>query len=330
MVEVEKNLPFVTVMVCTIGKSPILEETIKSLLKQNYPADRYEILVVIDEDVNTFKKIKKYPVRVVFREKRAGLASARNLCLKCAKGEIIAFTDDDCIVDENWLRELVRVFNDEEIKGVGGIVRPLNFDPISKAITLLELVGIAALNKEEDAGIFHRRIAGINSAYRKTVIKEVGGWDENIFYGGDDVDFNYMLLKKNYKLRVTPNAVVYHNHRQTLRELFWWSYKLAIGYTYVIKKHRIYVRSLLISLPIILLLSFLTLEVLMFIRYGIFASISLLFLFILIYFGWLLRKSKIIRINLDIKTIFYTPLVVLVFSIGGIIGRLRGFLKGNV
>jgi len=320
-------LPYVTVLVCTLGRSSVLDETINSLLNQTYPSDCYEIIVVVDENKEALKKLEKYPVKVIFRPERKGLSSARNLCLKSAKGEIVIFIDDDCIADRNWIKETVKAFNNEEVKGVGGIVRPLCDDPVSKSITLLELVGVAYVEREEEAGLNHLRIAGINSAYRKNIIEEMGGWDEKISYGGDDVDFNYRLFKKNYKLKITPKAVVYHKHRSSLKEIFWWSYRLGIGYAYVIRKHRFYLRALLISIPFLLIIFFFVIEFLLFTHWGIFVNLISLFLFAFAYCSWTFYKGKTTNVKLDWKTLLYIPFVILSFSVGGILGRLKGFTK---
>ncbi len=328
MSEFGESFPFVTVAVCTLGKAKTLEDTIKSLLNQSYPSDKYEIIVVVDESTKAYNRLKKYPIRLLFREKIGGLSSARNLCVKHANGEIIAFTDDDCIADRLWLEELVKVFvSDDKTKAVGGIVRSLHSDAISKAITLLELVGVAWLHKEEVSDMGRKRIAGINSAFQKFTVESIGGWDENIAYGADDVDISHRLFKKGHKLKLTPKAVIYHNHRSSLRDVFWWSHNLGMGYSHYLKKHRNYLRGFLILMPLLAILSIPAAMIITLVFFGMSTSIIVLVLSVLGYLGWIYYKSRLVKIDLDLKLVALTPIVALCFSIGGIIGRLKGFVK---
>jgi len=328
MSELGNSLPFVTVAVCTLGQAETLENTIESLLNQSYPIDKYETIVVVDENIKAYNKLKKYPIRLLFREKRGGLSSARNLCVKHANGEIIAFTDDDCIADRSWLEELVKVFlSDDKVKGVGGIVRSLHSDTISKTLTLLELVGVSWLYKEEIAGMGRKRIAGINSAFRKSAIKSIGGWDERITYGADDVDINHRLLKEGHRLKLSPKAVIYHEHRSSLKDIFWWSHNLGIGYSHYLKKHGNYFRGFLILMPLLMILAIPAALIATLVISGAFASMMILVLCLLGYFGWVYNKSKESNIKLDLRLVTLVPIVTLSFTMGGILGRLRGFMK---
>lgn len=322
------SLPFVSVAVCTLGRSTTLKNTVESILDQSYPKNKYEVIMVVDENTRMANKLKKYPIKVLFRKKRSGLSSARNLCVKHSKGEIIAFTDDDCVADKRWLEELVNVFlSDKEVTGVGGIVRPLNPDGVSKAVTLLELVGVAWLDKEEEAGTRRKRIAGINSAYKKAILESIGGWDERIIYGADDVDINHRLLNEKYRLKLTPKAIIYHDHRSSLGEIFRWSQNLGVGYSYYLKKHKNYFRGLLIIMPLLVLLAVPAMLIVALVNFGVLASIILLVLSILGYLGWIYHKSRLTNINLNIRLAILTLIVTLSFSIGGTIGRLKGLAK---
>jgi cellulose synthase/poly-beta-1,6-N-acetylglucosamine synthase-like glycosyltransferase len=309
------------------GKSETLEETIKSLLNQSYPSNKYEVIVV-DENADIISRLEKYQLKVIFRGNRRGLASARNLSLKYAKGEIIAFTDDDCIADKDWLKEIAQVLCDKNVAGVGGIIKPVHADPISKAITLLELVGLASLEKETKAKVYGKRIAGINSAYRTSIIKKVGGWDEKIIYGADDVDLNHRLIKAGYTLKVSPNLLIYHKHRSTISDLFWWSYNLGIGYAYVMKKHHLYARSLMVIIPFLAVFSFSFIGLVL-IKFSLLMFIFYLIFLIFFYIIGLFTKGRSVKVKIDILTIILTIVVVFVFSCGSILGRVAGLCRRN-
>lgn len=100
-------------------------EAVSSLLKQSYPEN--EVVVVVDRDRNLYSRLlEKLPEHVHLRlTNDAGASSARNLGIKEAKGEIVAFIDDDVIVDRDWLVTLVRHYQDPNVISVGGKIKPL-------------------------------------------------------------------------------------------------------------------------------------------------------------------------------------------------------------
>ena len=105
MDKAQDNLPFVSVIVPVYNGAGTIDQTIESLLKQTYPHPRYEILVVNNASTDNTKDIVESfllgsggRVRCVYEEKK-GISYARNSGIEQAQGEIIAFTDDDCVVD---------------------------------------------------------------------------------------------------------------------------------------------------------------------------------------------------------------------------------------
>ena len=102
---------FVSIIVCTYNRKNFLKDCLNSILKMDFPKTQYEILI-IDGGSNdgTDVMCREMPgVRFVI-EGRFGLAHARNRGADLAKGNIVAYTDDDCIVDKNWLNNLVQDF----------------------------------------------------------------------------------------------------------------------------------------------------------------------------------------------------------------------------
>ncbi len=96
--------PKVSVIICVYNGGKIIGRCIDSLLNQDY--DNYEIIVVNDGSTdNTDKILGKYKDRVIYAKNKInkGLAAARNRGTELAKGEYVAFTDVDCVVDKYWL-----------------------------------------------------------------------------------------------------------------------------------------------------------------------------------------------------------------------------------
>ena len=94
------HLPFVSIVVISRDRHELLEQTVDSLLALDYPSANYEIVIV--EEGDGAKPIEG--VHYVFLPRRnLGLGYARNTGVQNAQGEIIAFTDDDCLHEKNWL-----------------------------------------------------------------------------------------------------------------------------------------------------------------------------------------------------------------------------------
>ena len=116
------NLPFTSVIIPVLNGERTIRECLVSLLKMDYPVERLEILVVDNGSTDrTAEIINSFRVRY-HREERRGASYARNRGIEASKGEILAFTDADCLVTTNWLRELVQGFDSEEVGVVAGEV----------------------------------------------------------------------------------------------------------------------------------------------------------------------------------------------------------------
>ncbi|MEA2033250.1 MAG: glycosyltransferase family 2 protein [Euryarchaeota archaeon] len=107
-------------------------EAINSLKAQSYENEKLEIVVVVDGNRELYERIlksgieevDKTEVKVILNEKNLGLSESRNKGIKEAKGDVIAFFDDDAVADENWLRELVRLYEEKDAIAAGGKLLP--------------------------------------------------------------------------------------------------------------------------------------------------------------------------------------------------------------
>jgi hypothetical protein len=166
-----------------------------------------------------------------------GLSIARNAAIKNAKFDILAFTDDDVVVDRDWLTNLAYGFaRDERVGCVCGMV------PSAELITPAQSyfdrrVGWARASAPaiydlaappEDDPLFPMRVShygtGANFAVHKDSLREVGGFDEGMGVGsptggGEDIDMFVRILLAGYVLVREPSAVVWHRHRRTADEL---------------------------------------------------------------------------------------------------------------
>ncbi len=229
--ETEMKLPLVTVVVCTRDRTTDLALCLDSLCKIDYPT--LDLLVVDNapSDNSTELLIKNnFPhIRYVL-EPRPGLDWARNSGITAAYGEIIAYTDDDVIVDAGWVKLLATLFlENDEVMAVTGLVVPFELE--TEAQVLFELYGGFGRGFEQK---FHRYSnqnipwgtlgtgqfgTGANMAYRSTIFDKIGYFDPaldvgTVTNGGGDLEMFFRVLKEGYTLVYEPGAIVRHRHRK--------------------------------------------------------------------------------------------------------------------
>jgi len=220
----EGALPFVSVVVPAHNAARTIEACVRSLLAQDYPRDRHEILVVDNRSTDdTARIVADLPVRLVSERERQSSYAARNRGAREAKGEWLAFTDADCVAQPDWLRLLLAGHDSPSIAGLAGRVLPV--EPAG----LLEAFAVARGQVSQDvtmANSFLPAAITANVAYRRSVWEALGGFDETMISSGD-MNFAWrMQLLHGWTIRFNRDAVVRHKHRVSFRA-FW-------------KQHRVY------------------------------------------------------------------------------------------
>lgn len=212
------SVPFVSVIVPVYNGADTIAACLESLLRQTYPADAYEVIVIENGSTDdTTRVVEQYPVRLFHSEER-GPASARNFGLSRSEADIVAFTDADCVADPNWLSELVKPYTDPAIGGVGGDI--LAYDHPDR--TILEMFSeehSPLVNFVSGAGEFLPHLYTANASYRRSLINRVCGFNPHLITA-EDVDLAWRLqLQTGAKLHHAPQAVIYHRHRSTRANL---------------------------------------------------------------------------------------------------------------
>lgn len=251
--------PLVTVAVCTRNRATDLRRCLDALGGLEYP--HVDVLVVDNapSDDRTARLVRnEFPSARYVVEPRPGLDWARNRAILETRGEIIAFTDDDVVVDPAWVSTLVSVFlADPEVTAVTGLVTPHELDTESQQ--LFEIYGgfgrgfrrrwfrgprstpLAALHA--GTGKFG---TGANMAFRRRVFDEVGGFDPaldvgTVTNGGGDLEMFFRVLKAGHTLVYEPSAIVRHRHRATYAALREQIANNGVGlYSYIVRETRAY------------------------------------------------------------------------------------------
>ncbi len=204
------SIPFVSVVICTFGERDIFK-SINAVLSSDYK--NFELIVVND---GSKVKLKPKGFKVV-NQKHKGLTASRNVGIKHSKGEIIAFVDDDAVVEKNWIKEMVSSFSSSEIGAVGGKTIEYFDKPEENILWTCNKYGLIKVNpkeiRKEDFIVLH----GCNMAFSKKALEEINFFDESFNYYYDEIDISVRLAKKGFKIKVNEKAVVHHYIKNNLR-----------------------------------------------------------------------------------------------------------------
>jgi glycosyltransferase involved in cell wall biosynthesis len=204
-----KDNPFVSVIIPTYNRKDLLKEAIESLFNQTYPKANYEVIAVDDGSTDGTEKMlreltEKKPCNLrYFKQKNRGPAAARNTGIKNAVGEIIGFTDDDCVASEIWIEKAVQCFKAETIAGVQGSTLPQKEFKIP--FTLTGSFFTIAVTEES------WNYPTCNMFYRRDALVNVVGFKEDYTVPGpEDVDLAWRIKKQGKKIAFCKDAIVYH------------------------------------------------------------------------------------------------------------------------
>lgn len=216
-----RQAPFFSVIIPTYNRPDYLSACLESLAHIDYPCGRFEVIVVDDGS-----KMPPHEICAAFRDRlsikllaqpHAGQAAARNAGSHLARGEFLAFTDDDCLCKSDWLRQLEHHFITAPQHLIGG--RTLNLlhrNPFSRMSQLILDVVYDHYNRDANGPRF---FASNNFAVPRAIFIRLGGFDAR-FKTAEDRELCDRWLRQGYRMTYAPEAVVYHAHSLTLAS-FW-------------------------------------------------------------------------------------------------------------
>jgi len=247
----------ISVIVCTYNRCEILKLTLESFRLQQDAQDVPWEIVVVDnnskdrtaEVVAAFAGRIPVPVRYVFEPKQ-GLSHARNTGINEAKGDILAFTDDDVLVDKRWIAEIAKTFALRGCSGAGGKVgvdwpcSPPSWWVSSGPYRILP--GVLARydwgDQEKECGGDVLPPFGANMIFRKSMFERYGGFKTEIgrigkkLLSGEDTEFGYRLMANKECLIYAPNIVVSHPvdmNRLSKKYVARWYFGMGLSYPYI-------------------------------------------------------------------------------------------------
>jgi O-antigen biosynthesis protein len=208
------SYPKVSVIVCAYNGERTMDCCLASLESLNYP--NYEVVVVNDGSTDKTREIaERYPYIRLINQENQGLSAARNVGLRAATGDIIAYTDCDCMADPDWLTHLVARFLSSDFGAVGGPnLPPPDSSLVANCVAVSPGGPTHVLLDDEVA----EHIPGCNMAFRREALEAIHGFDPVFRAAGDDVDLCWRLQNKGYKIGFSAAALVWHFRRNTVRD----------------------------------------------------------------------------------------------------------------
>ena len=235
----------ITVVLCTYNRCRNLVTALNSIAASMLPQSvEWEVLLVDNNSSDQTCQVaedfcsRHHPRFRYLFERQPGLSYARNAGIREAKGDIIAFMDDDVIVEPTWLQNLTANMRNGEWAGVGGRVFPEWNCPPPQWLSLDQWYALGPLPNFDfgpDACELTEPPFGANMAFRKRMFQKYGGFRTDLgrrpgsLMSNEDTEFGRRLLAAGERFRYEPSAVVYHPVQKDRTEkkyfLSWWFHK---------------------------------------------------------------------------------------------------------
>lgn len=206
----------VSVVVCTYNRSVQVAECVTSLLARS--GENFVVLVVDDGSTDDTQQQlgivqAQHPTNSIIISRNPtnlGLSAARNVGIAAAGGDIILFTDSDCVVDPDWLRHMIAAFEDPAAVAVAGV----SLDHPPRTYAEAAYVGT---NRLGVSPVQNRALVGNCMGFRQETLQTYG-FDKALTYYCDDDDLAWRLISDGHKIAFAPAAVVRHDHPMTVRK----------------------------------------------------------------------------------------------------------------
>ena len=194
-------------------------------LEQQRMRDFEVIVVGAESDIRKHGATDDFVDRVIYVQcAEQNISKSRNIGIAHARGEILAFIDDDAAPEPDWLMELIKPFEISSVGAVGGFVRGRNGVDFQWRGALIDRYGDHAsltLNDVKDTGFNDPKgelflsTVGVNSAFRAAALRQINGFDEQFHYFLDESDVCLRLVKSGWGASIAPFAEVHHAYAES-------------------------------------------------------------------------------------------------------------------
>ena len=235
--------PFVSIIICSYNRAGLLKQALHSLTQQSYNRKHYEIIVVDDgSEDNTFNVCddlcSELPnLKYISTGANNGVANARNIGFKAARGNYILFIDDDCIAAKNWVEQMVNALKREAI--VTGVLVSTFTNYFKLCHNIAQFHNFMPGQKKGP----NEFIIGANMGFKRSVLEELNGFNTYLSTS-EDMEFILRARMKGYRIFFVPDAVITHDpERKTLSDIINYSVKHACNSILLRNKYRSLLRT---------------------------------------------------------------------------------------
>ena len=223
------EFPLISIAIVNLNGKDYLRDCLESITGLDYPSEKIEIIIVDNGSTDSsvsFIQSEYGQVKIIKNNKNMGFAYANNQAAKAAKGEYIAFLNNDTKVDSKWLIELIRpIYGDNETVASGSKVLSMDGKSLDFVGGMINFEGKGfqidfGLPVEKDTHNQYKYLPFVNGGamlIRRAVFLDIGGFDEDFFAYYEDVDLGWRLWVLGYKVIFAPGSIVYHHHHGTSR-----------------------------------------------------------------------------------------------------------------
>jgi len=222
---VRKKPGFYSTVLPVYNGAETLPECLQALLAQTLPVDQYQVIVVDDGSTDdTAEVARSFGVQVI-SQPNAGPAAARNRGAQAAQGDILLFTDADCIPAPDWVERMAAAFTEPNVVGTKGVYRTRQRELVARFVQAEYEDRYDRMRTLEPIDFVDTYSAG----YRRDVFLAFGGFDTSFPTASvEDQEFSFRLAEAGHRLVFVPDAQVFHTHDRTpgeyARRKFWIGY----------------------------------------------------------------------------------------------------------
>jgi len=213
------SFPEVSIIIPAFNAQDTIASCLDSIFNLDYPREKMEIIVVDNNSTDSTEDIiRNYPITVLREVNVQSSYASRNKGIKNAKGEILAFTDTDCIVSTQWLKKLLSSCRNPDYGCFAGKIEAYEPQTLAEQFAAVDEENHDQKHSLEEGYLPAANTA--NVAYRKEVLQEIGLFNNNLKSGGD-AELTWRFVKHGkYKIYYEPDAIVYHKHRTSIRGMY--------------------------------------------------------------------------------------------------------------
>ena len=207
-----------SVVINTCNRGASLGDAIVSLIKQKEV--NVEIVVVVGPcKDNTWDVVKEFSNYIKAYEcSELNLSISRNIGISHASGDVVAFIDDDAVAEQNWAKRIMAAYSNASIGGVGGWVLDNTGTKYQAKTIICDRYGCAVTDRNNvtsdlfnvPSGFYYSALIGTNSSFRRDILTDIGGFDEEFEYFLDETDVCARVVDRGFTIKQVPDAVIYH------------------------------------------------------------------------------------------------------------------------